>query len=243
MAELIKYIIENPEKGAVIIAAISTLLAVISLLITLASSWRAHKQYLASIEPQLSMRLLEHDGLLYLTIQNTGATVAKDLLIQVKKIKDNGSEDELDLSELFERKFELYPNEMVQGQIARSGKHIACYPWPQVELEITYHKITSKKPESYLRTVIYSEDYINNVNANVKIDKRVIEQDLKCMTIAVLRVANYFDGVKLSYIDELDIIGKNSFKNDIADIFNSEAKEHIKSRRESIGEALEDRKK
>ena len=61
----------------------------------------------------------------------------------------------------------------------------------------------------------------------------------KSMTRAILRMANYFDGVKLSYKDELDIIGKNSLKNDIADIFNSEAKEHIKSRRESVRETLE----
>ena len=236
---IIKYMLENPEKGAVIIAVMSTVIAAISLLVTLFSSRRSHQQYIASIEPQLSMRLLEHDELLYLTIQNTGATVAKDILIQVKKIKDNGSEDRLDLSELFERRFELYPNEIVQGQIAWSGKNIACSTWPQVELEITYHKITSKKPENYLRTVIYSEDNINNINANVNIDKREIEHDLKSMTRAILRMTNYFDGVKLSYKDELDIIGKNSLKNDIADIFNSEAKEHIKSRRESVRETLE----
>ena len=83
---IIKYMLENPEKGAVIIAVMSTVIAAISLLVTLFSSRRSHQQYIASIEPQLSMRLLEHDELLYLTIQNTGATVAKDILIYINYI-------------------------------------------------------------------------------------------------------------------------------------------------------------
>lgn len=53
-----------------------------------------------------------------LRVTNTGRSAAKDVLIEIKRIENNGDRNELELDDLFGKEIELYPNESTQGRIA-----------------------------------------------------------------------------------------------------------------------------
>ena len=60
--------------------------------------WQNHQiqiQQLESLEPVLSMKLIEINSFLFLSIENTGFVEAKDIKIDVKEIKNNANENKL----------------------------------------------------------------------------------------------------------------------------------------------------
>ena len=97
-----------------------------------------HEQHIDSLEPNLSMNLINEDSILYLLIENTGGVAAKDIIIEVLSICNNGKNNELSLDGLFNTIFELYPNEKASGRIAISGENIITKIFPQIKIKVSY---------------------------------------------------------------------------------------------------------
>ena len=128
---------------------VSILAAFISLIAVIVSIYYNHKnnkQYLKSLDPLLSFKLLELKKELYLRITNTGKSAANDISIKIIKIENNGDRNELNLDTLFDKKFELYPDESTQGRIAFWGETICSSAFPKIDITIRYRKgITGKQ--------------------------------------------------------------------------------------------------
>lgn len=119
---------------AIIISGISTFIALISIGVTVFFNVKSQKQYLKSLEPELSFKLVEYKSMLFLQIINTGKSAAHDIKIDIKNICDNGEKKELIKDIIFEKKFELYAGEMTQGSIALFGENICEHVFPKVLL-------------------------------------------------------------------------------------------------------------
>ena len=83
------------ESYPATIAAIAAVIAAIGVLGAFIANIQSRWQYKDSIQPQLSMSLLEFDYQLYLQIKNTGGQPAKSIVITVKNIRNNGHQNEL----------------------------------------------------------------------------------------------------------------------------------------------------
>jgi hypothetical protein len=213
---------------------------------------KTQKQYKKSIEPQLSMQGKEHNGWLYLLIQNTGRTAASDIKIIVKSIENNHSND-LQLDNLFSQSYDLYPNETIQGRVAVSAENISTgnlYPKITIDVSYSYKYGNSKKrikkfnfmkqstDYKYTRTVTFSKAYDAKVFADVSMNLKEIESSLKSTARSTLRTANYLDGEQVRIIDELDILAGKSLKNDIISAIESPKKDIIESRTKCIEESF-----
>lgn len=84
------------------------------------------------------MRLLSCSGLLYLLIENTGETEAKDIHITLKGISNNGGYQKPMTDNLFKIPFELYRKETIQGRVAKSGEDIDTDIFPQIAIHVSY---------------------------------------------------------------------------------------------------------
>lgn len=160
-----------------------------------------HKQHIESLAPGLSMNLIELSGLLYLTIENTGLTVAKEINISVETIENNGENSELMLDDLFSTTFELYPKEAVQGRITVAGANIATDIFPQITVTVSYLWPQLKRREEYKRRVIYDNGYAENKSIGININNGSMESDIDKIARAAVRVANYLDGRQVAKFD------------------------------------------
>lgn len=193
-----------------------------------------HRQHIETLEPILSMKLIQLNGILYLVIQNTGLTPAKEIHISVERIENNGSNHNLDLDALFDSTFELYPNEVVQGQVAFSAENIATSIFPQLFVKVTYLRPDINQRSTYSRSIIFDNGYAQKIVADVDMDLRTIESDIDCIARAAVRVANYLDGHQVAKFDKLDLLAGRSFQNDIATAIQSKTEEPIVGREASI---------
>lgn len=198
-----------------------------------------NKQHIESLAPALSMNLIKSSGLIYLTIENTGQSEAKEISISVDSIENNGDKCELILDDLFSTTFELYPKENVQGRVAISGANVITQIFPQISVSVTYLWPQLNTKEQYTRKVIYNNECAQKLSADVSIDNRRMESDVDSIARAVVRVANYLDGCQVGKYDELNILAGKSLRNDMVEAIKSKEEVPILSRTETIDMCLE----
>lgn len=208
MTEMLQLIEQYPATVAAIVAVVAVIVAV-------RSNVQSRRQYTDSIQPQLSMSLIEQDYLLYLQIKNTGGLPVKKAKISVKDIHNNGNQNELLLSPLFEIQFELYPEETIQGEVAMFGASMENHVFPQIDISVEY-KIPGKfKKVSYIRSVTYIGCSPDNRVA------RAIESassQISSVSRSVVRIANYLDGIRLYAFDNLNVLPRKTLREDLDDL-------------------------
>lgn len=111
-----EFICSHIQELSLMIAVISVFIAAITAVAAFMANHQNKKQYKESVQPQLSMSLVEFNSFLYLRVKNTGKSAARNIEIRVNGIRNNGSSDKLFLDDLFNGEFELYPEETVQGK-------------------------------------------------------------------------------------------------------------------------------
>lgn len=234
---MFEYIFTHIQEVSLLISAFAVLVAVVSVIAAFCANRQNKKQYTASVQPQLTMSLVEFDSRLYLRVKNTGKTAAKNIKVTVNKIANNGTSGKLSLDDLFNSDFELYPEEIVQGQVAFCGRSLCCSVFPVVDIDVSYTVDDTKKKYNYNRSVTYQSAYTEKIMADVNFDTRQMEDALSGIARSSVRVANYLDGRQVAAFDELNILAKRSLKNDLLEICQQETK-HILTRAETIDEAL-----
>lgn len=116
--EVFKQIFSSNNNIAIFISAVSAFIAAISTVVSIVANRRSQKHYKESIKPQLSMKLVNFNNLLYLQVKNTGKTVARKINITPIDIINNGDNDSAPNADgLFAMQFELYPEETVQSEV------------------------------------------------------------------------------------------------------------------------------
>lgn len=234
---MLQFVTTYMQELSLAVAAFAALVSVISAIIALAANCQNGRQYSDSIQPQLSMSLVEVDHELFLRIKNTGKTAAKSIAVTIRRITNNGTTDELYLDDLFKREFELYPEETVQGMIGMAGGNISTSIFPTVELSVSYRCGNRKKKCQYDRSVTYFNGYADKISVDVNMDTRNIESALLSTNRAVVRIANYLDGRQIAAFDELNILAGRSLQSDIQTILG-QTPTPILTRQETIHEAL-----
>lgn len=219
---MLNFFTEYTQELSLAVAAFAALVSVISAIIALAANFQNKKQYLDSIQPQLSMSLEEFDHELFLRIKNTGKISAKEIFIIVHRLANNGNWNELKLDNLFLASFELYPEEIVQGKIGLTDGALGTDIFPMVEISVSYKCGNTKRKHNYDRSVTYFRGYSKKVAADICVDTDNIESSLASMDRAAVRTANYLDGRQVSVLDETNILAGKSLKSDFLEIKNKE---------------------
>lgn len=235
---MIEWISQDTNTAAVLVAVASALIAALSALLSFCANCQNRKQYQESIQPQLTMSLVEYNSWLYLKIKNTGKLPAKCIRIILEKISNNGGFDEFIPDALFNSDFELYPEEMVQGKVAIQGGDIAHAIFPQVNISVTYHSPTKKKACHYSRIVTYQSAYAEKIVTDVHMDTSNIEDSLNKSMRATVRMANYLDGRQVAPFDELNILAGESLKRDLYSALGKPVQSAV-TREETIKKASE----
>lgn len=239
MTEFIKTVFGSTNSIAVFISAISALIAAISTVIAFVSNRRSQQHYKESMKPQLSMKLVDFNGLLYLQIKNTGKTVAREISIKPLEIKNNGDNDHNpNTGGLFSMKFELYPEETVQSGVGMCFQTIVTSAFPQLSLSVEYLIDGVRKKVEYNRTVTYAPAYDTKIIADINVDKREIEHSLKSISRASVRTANYLDGCQVAEFDNLNILAGQTLRNDLKNAMEK-AEDPVMSREETLNEQLQ----
>ncbi len=223
MSEVIVKYFDTPEKVAILVSSISALIAAVSTVTAIIANSRNDRQYKKSIEPQLSMQLVDFNSLLYLQVKNTGKTVARDISIIPSFLVNNAGNTEQPRKEgLFAMQFELYPDEVVQTEVGYISNNIETKAFPQLGLQVEYQVEGSRKKVSYERTVTFAPAYDNKIIADVNLDLRNVEKSMQSISRATVRAANYLDGCQVADYDELNILAGKTLANDIRSVFGKE---------------------
>lgn len=241
-----RWVMNNVNVVAVVFSGISSTVALLALLHNVKMNNRTQKQYQESLAPLLVFKLIEIKGCIYLQITNKGKIGAKDLRVRYLGLCNNGDEKLVEINQL-SNPFDLFPEESVQGLVALYGMNTIVSPigvFPILEIEIEYFIVGTKDRKSYKRNVTYfqkeksSDLYLRNLDR--------LNQNIKKLNRAVLRIANYFDGYAIMEFDEINCSPRTSLKNDLIDAMNNSEKDEILSREdtltkcESIGLQTED---
>lgn len=203
--------------------------------------WQGHQNRIQQIErdePMLSMKLVPISGMLYLVVENTSSTEARNINITVQSISNNGRENKLMLDGLFHTEFELFPKESVHGRIAFSGADMASEIFPQVQIHVSYLRPDINRLKEYDRTVTYNCGYDAAVTADINYDNSRLESDIDKIARASVRIANYLDGCQVAKFDELNILAGKSLRNDLAEAVSTGKKAPVLSRIETIRNSL-----
>ena len=236
--DLIINIFGSTNNLAVFISALSALIAALSTVIAFVSNRRSQKHYKESIKPQLSMKLVDYNDLLFLQVKNTGKTVAREIGITPLEINNNGDNDYvLNTNGLFSTKFELYPEEIVQSEVGISFQTTVKSAFPQLALLVEYSIAGVKKKVKYSRTVTFAPAYDTKVIADINVDKREIEQSLKSISRASVRTANYLDGCQVAEFDELSILAGKTLRNDLKNAMGKD-EDPVMTREETLDKQL-----
>lgn len=123
-----------------VISIVAAFISLTAVIVSIYYNHKNNKQYLKSLDPLLSFKLLELKNELYLRITNTGKSVANDIAIEIKNIENNGDRNELNLDALFDKKFELYPGESTQGRIASWGETLCSSAFPNIDINVQFQK-------------------------------------------------------------------------------------------------------
>lgn len=226
MINFLKDFFGSSDNLAILISAVSAFVATISTITALVANHRSQKHYKKSVEPQLSMKLVDFDSVLYLQIKNTGKTVARKISIAPKQIVNNGDCPSTPNTDgLFSMEFELYPSETVQSAVG------FCYQtlcgelaFPQLTISVTYYMDGVSKPVSFERTVTYAPAYDSKITADINYNSSKIEGALKSISRASVRTANYLDGNQVAEFDELNILANKSLENDLRNALGKDEK-------------------
>ena len=238
MIDFLNTIFGSTNNIAVFISALSALIAAISTVIAFVSNRRSQKHYKESIKPQLSMKLVDFNGFLYLQIKNPGKTVAREISIKPLEIKNNGDNDHTPNTDgLFSMKFELYPEETVQSEVGMCFQTISTSAFPQLTLSVEYSIDGVKKKVEYNRTVTYAPAYDTKIIADINVDKREIEHSLKSISRASVRTANYLDGRQIAEFDDLNILAGQTLRNDLKNAIGKD-EDPVMTREETLNEQL-----
>jgi hypothetical protein len=222
---------EREKMGtSTIIAIISLGISVIAVIITLSFNLISHQQYMKSLDPLLSFRLIEYHHFLYLSVSNTGKSVAKNIRIEIVELLNNGNDNELHLDAFFQNEFELYPTETVQGMIGIYGENVVDHVFPVLKAHINYKKEKPKSKCQYSRTITFTTAYENKILADVNIDTKKIDDSVTSLSRSNIRIANYLDGHQLFHFDSINIKSDSSLKNDMFEVYNKNKKIQIKNR-------------
>lgn len=238
---MLKFFTEYTQELSLAVAAFAALVSVISAIIALAANFQNRRQYIDSIQPQLSMSLIEVEHELFLRVKNTGKTAAKSISVTVHRITNNGINGKLYLDDLFKGEFELYPEETVQGVVAMAGRNYTTSIFPAVELSVSYQCGNRKKKYQYDRSVTYFNGYADKISVDVNMDTSNIESALQSTNRAVVRIANYLDGRQVAAFDDLNILAGHSLQTDFQEILG-QTPTSVLTRQETIHEALTGKK-
>lgn len=238
MKELLNSIVTNQDIFSLLISSIATFIAVISTVVSIFANYRSQKHYKESIKPQLSMKLENFNGILYLQIKNTGKMVARKINITPIEIRNNGENENFSsLKGLFSMQFELYPEEIVQTEVQAYYQTIVKSVFPQLKLYIEYSIDGVKKKVKYYRTVTFVPAYDSKIVADINLDNSNIEKSLKSISRAAVRTANYLDGCQIAEFDELNIIAGKTLRNDLKNVVGQK-EEIVLTRKETIKNQL-----
>lgn len=197
-----------------------------------------HEHHIESLEPNLSMKLISVGGFLYLVVENTGAIEAKSINISVLSICQNGDNSDLELDQLFETTFELYPRETVQGRIALSGANIVTEIFPQIKVHISYLRPDINRKKEYERTVTYCYNCDKKILADINYDNSAIASDVDKIARANVRMANYLDGHQVAKFDELNILSGRSLRNDLVEAIKTKEEVPVLDRTQTLDKVL-----
>ena len=243
MWDAIIKLFDSTDKVSLLISSIATLIAAISTIVAIIANIRSNRQYKKSIEPQLSMHLVNFNNMLYLQVKNTGKTVARNISLIPCCLTNNGDNDEQPRKDgLFAMQFELYPDEVVQTEVCRTYNTILTKAFPQLELNVSYQAEGVRKQVVYQRTVTFAPAYDNKIVADVNLDLRNMESSISSISRSAVRTANYLDGCQVAPFDELNILANKSLENDLRSALGKE-KTSIKSRGQTIDECVKGRAK
>lgn len=84
-----------------VISIIAAFISLSTVIVSIYYNQKNSKQYLKSLAPLLSFKLFELKDELYLRVTNTGRSAAKDVLIEIKKLENNGDRNELELDSIW----------------------------------------------------------------------------------------------------------------------------------------------
>lgn len=196
-------------------ATVAAIVAVVAVIVAVRSNVQSRWQYRDSIQPQLSMSLIEQDYSLYLQIKNTGGLPVKEAKITVSNIRNNGDRNELHLDSLFDMRFELYPEETIQGEVAMFGASMANHAFPQIDISVEYKVPGKCKRVSYVRSVTYIGCGPDNRVARAV---ESVNSQLESVSKSVVRIANYLDGIRLYAFDNLNVLPKKTMREDLDDL-------------------------
>ena len=208
----VERLLENPSA---LIALGSFFISILALLVTIINSTISHRQYINSLSPALSFTLTEHDGLLCLSVNNTGKSAAKNINLTINNLKNNGERNELILDSLFTKEFMLFPSETVQGVIGIWGGNLSVTPFPSIHIELLYKKENTDKFESYSREISFSK----SLKSEISISK--IEGALTSIAYSNNRLTNYVEGRTLFVHDTMNVMPHSSLYQDLRDSINN----------------------
>lgn len=238
MKEILREFFSSSSNIAIFISAVSVFIAAVSTVVSIIANRRSQKHYKESTKPQLSMKLVDFEGSLYLQVKNTGKTAARKINIVPIEIKNNGDNDSTPNTDgLFSMQFELYPEETVQSEVGYCFQTISTSAFPQLSLSVEYFIDGVKKQVKYNRTVTFAPAYDTKIIADVNIDNSNIEQSLKSISRASVRTANYLDGCQVAEFDQLDIIAGQTLCNDLKNALGKE-EEQVLTRTETLDQQL-----
>ena len=207
---------------------IAVVISGISLLIVIINQFKMIKDK----EPQLSFNLRSINDFLYLRVRNSGLTKAKNIIITIIKIYNNGDSGIQD-DQIFQIPFELAAQEEVQGMIGFLNESISNHPFPYVDIKVCYDKPHFIKRVKYERQVFYYASVEEKLSVDTGLDLRSIDHNINNIHKSTLRLANYFDGNEIAPFDELNIVSGNHFQKDLKNV--KEGKNStVKSRKEVI---------
>lgn len=236
-----RWIMNNVNVVAVIFSGISSTVALLALLYNVRMNYRTQKQYQESLAPLLVFKLIEIKGFMYLQITNKGKTGARNLSVRYLSLCNNGDEEMIKTNQ-HSSPFDLFPEESVQGIVAMYGMNtmvseIGVFPILEIEIEYlvagTGDKILYKRNVTYFQGEKPNDLYLSNLSQ--------VNQNLKTLNRAVLRIANYFDGYAIMEFDEINCSPRTSLKNDLIDALHDSEKDEILSREETLTDCVSNR--
>lgn len=194
-------------------------------------------QHMESKEPLLSMSLIDENSVLYLIVENTGGVEAVDIHINITEIRGNGYNNTLNLDDLFNKTFQLFPKEMVKGAVAISGNTISEPFFPQVILNVSYIRPDLNRKKEYQRTVTYNKLSRQDFIIDAKTDIQKVAGDIDKIAGANVRIANYLDGHQIGKLDKCDILANRSLNNDLFDAIIKKQKTPIYNRKQTLSDS------
>lgn len=217
--ELLKILCDSTASNK--IALLSVFVLICALGATVVFNVLTHRQYIRSLAPLLSFKLLESAGMLVLQVENTGKSYAGLVELKFGEMRDNGDDSQIFENHIFKKAFTLYPNEKIQGAIAFSGENIGTKIFPQINIAVRLKKGNDKKEQTYERTVTYTNQSENLGSTMLYGELKTLVQEVESISCAVNRVTNYFEGRHLSKADTDDYMPFSSLYKDMRDAMNN----------------------